>query len=334
MDLSRILFSFIIKWNWYLKCPYWPENIYEVHLYHEFYWIKLFLRLNCIEWNYLSFFLSLSSFPSLFRVRGNPSLATEVFITRRIPSSLSFFFFPLFFSSSSSSSLTLPIASPLLSLAMEFPLRGEARGKEISPLSSLPSLFFSHFQTLPQPQYFVCDTLSPFSPFFLSLILFSSFLFSSLALTLATEIFPSRGEARGGKFSSLSSLSRARRTWESRSLSAHPLLHSLSLSSLSPMFSLSGNDSSLFPLSFVSLVTEIFLSREESLSFLSSASSLLYALPCSPSFLSPHSLFFSLLASPLLLSFSLLASPSDGNYFHREGTAGRTHLSLLRASLP
>ena len=42
--------------------------------------------------------------------------------------------------------------------------------------------------------------------------------------------------------------------------------------------------------------------------------------------------FFSLPRHLLTLSFSsfsLLASPSDGNYFHREGTAGRTSLSPL-----
>ena len=100
------------------------------------------------------------------------------------------------------------------------------------PISSFP-LFLAFSLLLPSPNSSAASIFLPrhlFSLFF-SLILFSSFLFSSLALTLVTEISPSLGEVRGGKFSSLSSLFLTRaRTWESGALSL-----SLSLSLFIPL---------------------------------------------------------------------------------------------------
>ena len=115
-------------------------------------------------------------------------------------------------------------------------------------------------------------------------------------------------------------------------------LLSISLSSLSPTFCRSFRKlflslSPFFPLSpeLPSLATEIFPSPDESLSFLSAASSLLCALSSLP-FFSVRTLFFSLLLSlPLILSSLSLPPSCDENFpVARRGGRSFFFLSLFR----
>ena len=120
--------------------------------------------------NSLSLSLSLSSFPALCHVGGNPSLATEVSVARRITSSLSFFLlssFLLFFL------FVLPYSSHCFSRA---PLSRDGnffcRERNLSP-SFLP---------LPLP---LSSALFPVLPVFSLRTLFFSLLSSPLLLSLS-----------------------------------------------------------------------------------------------------------------------------------------------------
>ena len=155
-------------------------------------------------------------------------------------------------------------------------------------------------------------------------------------LTFSLSLFLSRPHSRDGNFS----VPRRGERREISSLSSFQFssLFSLSLSSLSPTFCRSFRKlflslSPFFPLSLElpSLATEIFPSPDESLSFLSAASSLLCALSSLPVF-SVRTLFFSLhLSLPLILSSLSLPPSCDENFpVARRGGRSFFFLSLFR----
>ena len=142
--------------------------------------MKLFLRLNCIEGNYLSFFLflslilPLSSFPSFF----SRSLSTSRFLSsdfslsrRKFPSREEIYFslFPSF-----SLSLSLSLSSPALSpLFLLFFLLLSPSGFRFSSISRTRARFLSRRKLFPSREEFL-PFFSP-SSYISSLFLPSAF---------------------------------------------------------------------------------------------------------------------------------------------------------------